>query len=185
MGSRTCISSGTGAGSRGLAAGLYPTSARIRLIFSTGGLAPPRNRSWPAAAMIITKTTTGMTMPWWFMNTSCRKARLVHFIRCRPRRAPAVVILKCSWAMKAPSRCRKSPASAGCGAKTVPPSPGTSWPVKITCSPLPPRSAPTLTRWTYAKRLRCCNMTFPSPSPKKSTSRIWKISSTPFAARLR
>ena len=39
MATRTCTSSGTGAGSRGWAAGRCPTSARIRLTFSTGGSA--------------------------------------------------------------------------------------------------------------------------------------------------
>ena len=63
-GTRTCTSSATGAGSRDWAAARFQIWARIRLTFSTGGLASSRERCWPAAGLTITKTTSGMTTRW-------------------------------------------------------------------------------------------------------------------------
>jgi len=54
------------------------------------------------------KPTSGMTMRWSFTNLPCPRASCARSIRCKPPRARAAVTSRCSWATKAPSRCRKT-----------------------------------------------------------------------------
>jgi len=60
---------------------------------------------------------------------------------------------------------------------------GMNWWRKTICVPAPPWFQPEMrTRWMCGKPRRCCNTTSRSRSIKKSTSRIWRIFSTPSAA---
>ena len=181
---RTCTSSATGAGSRDSAAARSPTSARIRLTFSTGGSARRRksvmasggvdyykNHDWYDNAMVIYEypLPDGVARAFYQVQTTT---------------SAGGGYFEMFMGDEGTIKMSENPSITTLYREARAPAVGRSRGQKL--SPRQRRAAPRRdadkvdVRETAPAR---CNTTFPVRSTKKSTSRTWRTSSTPSAAR--